>query len=87
MDYELEVKQYIVRQFMPDIAVDELDADYDLIASGVIDSLSLLRVITWLGTYFEIPVDDIEITEQNFASVHAVCELIERGIHTGSPAK
>jgi hypothetical protein len=79
MDDILAVKQYIISEFIPDIQVDQLDADYDLISSGVIDSLSLLRVITWLGAYFDIPVDEIEIAEENFASVSAICGVIDRG--------
>jgi acyl carrier protein len=82
MDHAATIKQYIVTEFMPDIQANQLDADYDLIASGVIDSLSLIRVITWLGTQFEIPVDEIEIAEQNFVSVSAICEFVER--ETGS---
>jgi acyl carrier protein len=79
MDDILAVKQYIISEFIPDIQVDQLDADYDLISSGVIDSLSLLRVITWIGAYFDIPIDEIEIAEENFASVSAICGVIDSG--------
>ena len=81
MDHERTIKQYIVTEFVPDIQEDQLDADYDLIASGVIDSLSLLRVINWLGTHFEIPIDEIEIAEKNFVSVAAICEFVEAQGH------
>ncbi len=86
MDDILVVKQYIISEFIPDIQIDQLDADYDLISSGVIDSLSLLRVITWLGVHFGIPVDEIEIVEENFASVSAICEVIDRGKQLRIPA-
>lgn len=85
MSYAHDIKQYIVSEFIPDIGADELDDDYDLIASGVIDSLSLLRVITWLGTHFDIPVDEIELSEQNFASVSAIGEVVYRGKQTRTP--
>jgi acyl carrier protein len=86
MDNVLAVKQYIISEFIPDIQVDQLDADYDLIASGVIDSLSLLRIVTWLAADFGIPVDEIEIAEENFTSVSAICELIDRGKQSQIPA-
>jgi len=72
------IKQYIVREFLPDVAAEELADDYDLIASGVVDSLSLLRLIDWLETEFEIPIDDIEISEKDFVTVAAICEFIDR---------
>ena len=86
MDYVLEVKQFVIAEFMPDVQADQLDDDYDLLASGVIDSLSLLRVIVWLESNFDIPVDEIEIAEKSFRSVSAICELIDRGTRSRVPA-
>lgn len=77
MDHTHTIKEFIVAEFIPDIQVDELNDDYDLIASGVIDSISLLRVITWLGSQFDIPIDDIEISEKNFVSVATIREFVD----------
>ena len=46
---------------MPDVPVEELDADYDLLTGGVVDSLGLLTVVAWLETEFDIAVDDAEL--------------------------
>lgn len=78
MDHKQVIKEYIVSEFIPDIQAAQLDDDYDLIAAGVIDSISLLRVITWLENRFDIPVDDVELAEKNFASVAAICEFVDR---------
>jgi acyl carrier protein len=72
------IKEYIVSEFLPDVEVGDLADDYDLIASGVVDSLGLLRLVSWLETTFSIPVDDIEISEQDFVTVTAICQFIER---------
>jgi len=77
MEHAHVIKEFIVTEFIPDIQADQLDDDYDLIASGVIDSINLLRVITWLGGRFDIPLDEVEITEKNFASVTAICEFVD----------
>jgi acyl carrier protein len=91
MDHVHAVKKFIVTEFIPDIQVDQLDNDYDLIAGGVIDSISLLRVITWLGSQFDIPIDEVEIAEKNFVSVTAICEFVDhaarrQGIPAGANA-
>lgn len=78
MDVVPVVKEYLIAEFIPDIQVTQLDDDYDLIAGGVIDSINLLRVITWLGNRFDIPIDEVEIAEENFASVTAICEFVDR---------
>lgn len=76
MDQKHVIKEFIIAEFMPDIQVDQLDDDYDLIAAGVIDSINLLRVITWLGNRFDLPLDEVEIAEKNFASVNAICDFV-----------
>lgn len=78
MDHVHEIKEFIVTEFIPDIQVEQLDDNYDLIASGVIDSISLLRVISWLGSQFDIPIDEVEIAEKNFVSVAAICEFVDQ---------
>jgi len=81
------VKQFIVDEFIPDVPVDELEADYDLIANGVIDSLGLLRVISWLENQYNIPIDDVEINEQDFVTVTAIVSFVERWSPDVSVAK
>jgi acyl carrier protein len=87
VDKILTVKQFIVDEFIPDVPVDELEADYDLIANGVIDSLGLLRVISWLENHYNIPIDDVEINEQDFVTVTAIVSFVERWSPDVSVAK
>ena len=72
------IKDFIVAEFLSDVTVDQLDSDYDLLASGVIDSLRLLRLVTWLETRFSLPMDDIEIAPDNFRTVTEIVKLVER---------
>lgn len=78
MDIAFEITSYIVDEFLPDITADQLSADYDLIGSGVIDSLGLLKVISWLENHFDIVVDDVEIAEHDFVSVDAISAFVNR---------
>lgn len=81
------IKEYIVREFVPDLAASDLADDYDLIANGVVDSLGLLRLVSWLETTYSIPVDDIEINEQDFVTVNAISEFIDRESRPSDVAK
>lgn len=71
------IREFIVNVFMPGVQPEQLPPDYDLIASGTIDSLSLLRILTWLEDQFGIPIDDVEITQDNFTSVAAICQFVD----------
>ncbi|MGX7827998.1 acyl carrier protein [Actinokineospora sp. 24-640] len=72
------IKEFIVGEFVPDIDPDRLGDDLDLIAAGIVDSLGLLRLVTWLGNHYGIPIDDIDLAESDFVTVAAIRRFVER---------
>ena len=54
---------------MPDVSADELDADFDLLTGGVVDSLGLLKVVAWLETEYDVGVDESELGPESFRTV------------------
>src|SRR5438067_342524 len=67
----LKIKQFIVDEFMPDVSVDELDSDFDLLTGGVVDSLGLLQMVAWLETEFDVAVDTSQLGPESFRTVDA----------------
>ncbi|MGK3202460.1 acyl carrier protein [Amycolatopsis kentuckyensis] len=84
MGYSEQIKQYVLDEFLPGVGPEELEADYDLRANGVIDSLGLLRVVTWLEATFEIPMEEVEIVEQDFTSITSISRFVELHSASGS---
>ncbi|WP_274561484.1 acyl carrier protein [Streptomyces spiramyceticus] len=70
------ITEFVTSQFLPDVDASELAADYDLVDNGVIDSLGLIRVISWVSETFELPLDDIPIAAENFRSVEAIDRFV-----------
>jgi acyl carrier protein len=77
MDRADTVSEFIVANFLPDMTVDQLGAGYDLLANGVIDSLGLLRLISWLEERFQTTIDDAEVAPENFRTVAAICRFLD----------
>ena len=75
-----DIKKLIVTEFVPEVTVDQLDADFDLLDNGVVDSLGLLQLIEWVGDRYDLPVADMDLTPDNFRSVNAIHEFV-----TGAP--
>jgi D-alanine--poly(phosphoribitol) ligase subunit 2 len=82
MDNTAKVKQFVVDEFMPDVSTDELDADFDLLEGGVVDSLGLLKVVAWLETEYDIEVDDSELGPDSFRTVAAIAKYIDESKQT-----
>jgi acyl carrier protein len=72
------IKKFIVDEYLPDATVAQLESSYDLFSNGVIDSLGLLRFVSWLEQRFDVPIDDVEIVPDNFRTVAQIAEFIER---------
>jgi acyl carrier protein len=78
MDDTTKIKQFIIEEFMPDVPVEDLESDYDLLTGGVVDSLGLLKVVAWLETEFDIGVDDSELGPESFRTVDAIREFVDK---------
>jgi acyl carrier protein len=82
MDNTANVKQFVVDEFMPDVSTDELDANFDLLEGGVVDSLGLLKVVAWLESEYDIEVDDSELGPDSFRTVAAIATYIDQSKQT-----
>ncbi|MBL1099257.1 acyl carrier protein [Streptomyces coffeae] len=67
-----QIKKYLIEQFSLEIQPDELADDYDLLAGGVIDSLGLLTLVSWLEDTYGLNVDVLDVAPDNFRSVRAI---------------
>ena len=72
---ETVINDYISREFVQDAALP-LANDTSLLDSGILDSLSLLRLVVFLEERFGITMSDADLLPDNFASVNAICAYL-----------
>jgi acyl carrier protein len=73
---ETVINDYISREFIRDPALLPLANDASLLDSGILDSLSLLRLVVFLEERFGITMGDADLLPDNFASVNAICTYL-----------
>jgi methoxymalonate biosynthesis acyl carrier protein len=56
---------------------DLKDGD-DIFAQGFVNSLFAMQLVQWLEKEFEIAIKDEDLDIQNFNSINAIANLIER---------
>ncbi|MFJ4677908.1 MULTISPECIES: phosphopantetheine-binding protein [unclassified Kitasatospora] len=71
-----EVRAYIVDQFLAGEDVSDLTGHYDLLDSGVIDSLGLVKMLGHLTSAYRLPVDDIDFGPDDFRTIDAIVAMI-----------
>lgn len=71
-----EIKSCIVENFAPDVSPADLPEDYDLLSTGLISSLELVKLITLLSRRFDIDIDAAEVRPEYFQTVNSISKFI-----------
>jgi acyl carrier protein len=82
MSPRLRIRQFIVESFF----VDDFSDEDSFLRNGVIDSLGMLELITFLEKEFGIKITDAELVPENLDSLARVCAFVERKRQLGSAA-
>ncbi|MCA9890575.1 MAG: acyl carrier protein [Anaerolineae bacterium] len=81
MDYRESLRNYIQNDLLANQAGVNIGYDDDLLLSGLLNSLSVMRLVSHIQERYriEVPVEDVII--ENFATVQALADYLkQRGI-------
>lgn len=70
------MRQFIFEHFPPARHRALRDTD-PLIATGIVDSMSMLDVVGFIESEFNIRVEDEDLTAENFQSISSIVAFIE----------
>jgi len=72
-----EIRQYILSEFLPGEKPSNLGDDTPLRTSGILDSVSTLRVVSFVEERYRIEVEAHEASVDNFDSIAAIAAFVE----------
>ena len=73
------VRKFIVQKFPLARRRNISDTD-NLLETGVIDSLGVLEIVTFLREEFSLEVEDDELTPENFQSIRSIAGFVRQRI-------
>jgi len=73
------IRDFISAELMFEDSSASLSDDTPLLA-GVIDSLGLMQLISFIEEEFDVAIDDAEVTASNFRTVGDIQRLIEQKV-------
>ena len=76
-DLNTRIKEFIMTEVNPDLGLSSLDDDEPLIESGIVDSLGVLKIMSFLDDAFGMDLSSAEIRLENFKDVRTICRLVE----------
>lgn len=71
------VKDYVSRELADESKQTTLKEEENLLANGIIDSLGILKLVSFIEQEFDIQVPDEDVTVQNFRSLKDIANYLE----------
>ena len=75
---EAAVRQFLIEDVFYDRDLKDLGPDDSLLAKGLLDSMSILKTVTFCEEQFGIAIADEDVLPDHFESVRAIAKLVER---------
>jgi len=72
-----EIRQYILSEFLPGEKPSNLRDDTPLRTSGILDSVSTLRVVSFVEERYGIEVEAHEAGVDNFDNIAAIATFVQ----------
>lgn len=76
------IEKFITEEIMLANDRQRLDPQQSLIASGILDSLGLLRLIQFIEEQFNITVDDGDVVPDNFETLAAAETFVKNKLNS-----
>lgn len=67
--------EFICRQFL--VELNEIEVDKSLIDTGIIDSMGLIEIASFIEQNFNFKVKENQMNRQNFGSVVLIVDFID----------
>lgn len=73
-----QIRDYILREYLPGESADNLSEDTPLRTSGILDSMATLNLVTFVETTFGIEIDAHETGIDQFDRIADIAALVAR---------
>ena len=78
MESERRIRDYVTTELLYDRDASALGNDDSLLGPGLLDSVGILRLVSWLEEEFGIRIPDEDVVPENVESVRRLADLVER---------
>jgi acyl carrier protein len=75
-EVERLIHDFILHEFLPGEDPDELKAETSLITGGILDSISTLKLVTFLEDQFGIRIEAYEAGVEHLDTIRRIAELV-----------
>jgi acyl carrier protein len=71
------LKKFISEELAKNVNIDNWSNGDSLLESGIIDSVNMIHLLTFIEDKFRIKIKDEELVPENFETINSIRSLIE----------
>ena len=75
---QAKLKQYMTEELLVGQEDIDLQEDDNLLLGGLIDSLGIMRLITFIEEEFQVEVQPEDVTIENFSTINIIADYLAR---------
>jgi acyl carrier protein len=75
---EIEIRQFIVENYVLTEGMDELDGNESLMDRGIIDSIGVFALVDFIEQQYGVTVSDDDMIPENLDSINAIVAFINK---------
>jgi acyl carrier protein len=76
MEIETKIQRFVADNFLFSEGVFEYENDTSFLREGIIDSLGVMELVSFVESQYRIPVVPLDVTPENFDSVTKLANYI-----------
>jgi acyl carrier protein len=57
---------------------EPVEPDADLLLTGLVDSIGVVRIVTWMEDHLDIEIDPVDVVLENFQTVELMVAFAQR---------
>ena len=77
MNTLIQLRTFFQDEIIKNTALENFDDDFDLVESGVLDSLAIMALAGFIEQKFGVTVGSDDIVPENFRSIKSIVNYIE----------
>jgi acyl carrier protein len=78
MSISEKLEKYMFTEIVAKLGKKSLNPEEDLLEQGIIDSLGIVKLVSFMEEAFNLKIDDDEIIPENFQSLNSIAKLVEQ---------